>query len=96
MKKQGLYWERNVLFTVYIGEERSVGDDMDSSSSGEEAPKESGGGYRHWCLCWLVLFNFILLYSLKSQSSNFKSIYLLFVLVLIYSLPLNGAISKSS
>jgi len=35
--------KRDVLFSVYFGQERATWDYMDSCAFGEEAPKESGG-----------------------------------------------------
>jgi len=35
--------KRDVLFSVYFGQERATWDYMDSCAFGEEAPQESGG-----------------------------------------------------
>lgn len=52
--------KRDVLLTVYFGQERATWDYMDSCAFGEEAPEEPGGRYRHWrlrrCVCFVPRF----------------------------------------
>lgn len=53
---------KDVLLSVYFGQERSTWDYMDSCTFRKEAPKESGGRYWHWSLCRSVRLSFTFWY----------------------------------
>lgn len=63
--------EKDVLFTVYISEERAIGDDMDRCAFGEKAPEESGGRYRYWRFRRWVLFLFLYFFGDFFPKLNF-------------------------